>query len=334
MAERTSQDVEVLRSRYETRLEELDALRREMRRQLAEELDRRVQEKVEELNVIIENLKGQPYNSREVQEGRQEFKERVKEIEQEVEELLPEVPDDEPDRPFTGKAGEAVRIASLGLEGELLNNPGSGDAVVAEFPKGAHASLGLAFDAVDLEHADDQLAGLPGFARRFTRVGLGQRAGSRDTLLDFGLGQSAQSDHCLAVPMRGPSAQRIAGLLILFLGAIPPGVADCRLFFRGRGALKIFRGGVLQQGIVALGEHGVGFFPVSLHRGCILSHGQICLGIGGVALNFEGGETFVNVKQGDRFVKRPVKLGLETETEAVVLNGLPVGAEVKLNSSY
>ncbi|HUV05503.1 MAG TPA: endonuclease MutS2 [Armatimonadota bacterium] len=130
LAERTSRDVETLKSRYEKRLEELEALRREMRQQLAEEVDRRVREKIEDLDQIVEELKKQPKApQKKLQKGRERFKQRVKEIRQEVEELMP-APYEEPGEPFTLKAGDLVRLTTFGIDGELLNNPGEGDALV------------------------------------------------------------------------------------------------------------------------------------------------------------------------------------------------------------
>jgi len=130
LAERTSRDVQTLKSRYEQRLEELEALRREMRQQLADEVDRRVREKIEELDQIIEELKKQPEAPQgKLHEGRERFKRRVKEVRQEVEELLPPAYE-EPGEPFVLKAGDPVRLTTFDIDGELLNNPGEGDALV------------------------------------------------------------------------------------------------------------------------------------------------------------------------------------------------------------
>jgi len=133
LAERASRDVETLKSRYEQRLEELEVLRRDMRRQLAEEVDRRVREKIEGLDRVIEELKKQPEPpAKKIHEGRERFKERVKEIRQEVEEILPPVREEpeEPEEPFVLKAGDAVTVTTFNVDGELLNDPGEGDALV------------------------------------------------------------------------------------------------------------------------------------------------------------------------------------------------------------
>lgn len=130
LAERVSRDVETLRSRYEQRLQEMEILRRDMGQQLAEEVDRRVREKMDELDAIIEDLKKQPQPpAKKVQKGRERFKKRVKEIRQEVEEILPPVYD-EPEEPFVLKAGDPVLVTTFNVEGELLNDPGEGDALV------------------------------------------------------------------------------------------------------------------------------------------------------------------------------------------------------------
>ncbi|MHB0998000.1 MAG: endonuclease MutS2 [Armatimonadota bacterium] len=129
IAERTSKDVEVLRTRYEDRLDEMESLRREMKRQIAEELDRKVHEKVEELDYIINELKQQKTENRTVHEGRQMFKERVKEIETEVEEMLPPVFEDTEEN-VKLKAGDNVKVTTFNLDGILMNNPDDGDAQV------------------------------------------------------------------------------------------------------------------------------------------------------------------------------------------------------------
>jgi DNA mismatch repair protein MutS2 len=130
LAERTSKDLDTLKSRYEVRLEEMETLRREIRQQLAEEVDRQVREKVAELEQVIQELKAMPQPVvKEIEQKRQRFKKRVKEIRQEVEEILPPVYE-EPDKPFTLKAGDFVRVTTYHVDGELLNDPGDGEALV------------------------------------------------------------------------------------------------------------------------------------------------------------------------------------------------------------
>jgi DNA mismatch repair protein MutS2 len=130
LAERTSRDAELLKSRYEHRLEELEALRREMRQQLADEVERRVRQKIDELDAVIEELKKKPRTSpKKLQEGRRRFKERVAEIEQEIEEILPPVYE-ESDEPFVLKAGDRVVVKTFNVEGDLLNDPAEGEAHV------------------------------------------------------------------------------------------------------------------------------------------------------------------------------------------------------------
>ena len=130
LAERTSKDLDTLKSRYEHRLEEMEILWREIRQQLAEEVDRQVREKVAELEQVIQELKALPKPEiKEIEQRRQRFKKRVKEIRQEVEEILPPVYE-EPDKPFVLKAGDYVRITTYHVDGELLNDPGDGEALV------------------------------------------------------------------------------------------------------------------------------------------------------------------------------------------------------------
>ncbi len=130
IAERTSRDAEILRSRYEHRLEEIEELRREMRQQLAGEVERRVKEKVAELDEIILDLRTHPEKTEQVvQESRERFKHRVKELRAEVEETL-EPAYEEPDEPYVLKKGDSVRVTTFGLDGQLLTEPGTSDAVV------------------------------------------------------------------------------------------------------------------------------------------------------------------------------------------------------------
>jgi DNA mismatch repair protein MutS2 len=130
LAERTSHDVEILRSRYEQRLVDLEALKRDLRRQVAEEVDRQVRDKVAELDEIIAEMKTEPEQTvAKVSEGRRRFRRRVKEIRQEIDQLLPDVYD-RPDEPFILKKGDRVTVTTLDVDGELLGDPGDADAVV------------------------------------------------------------------------------------------------------------------------------------------------------------------------------------------------------------
>ena len=130
LAERASRDVEILKSRYERRLEELEALKRELRREVAEEIDLRVREKLDEMEAVIADLKTLPQPTpKKVSESRQRVKRRVKEIRAEVEDVLPPVYE-EPEEPFVLKKGDLVRVITLDIDGELLEDPKGEDAVV------------------------------------------------------------------------------------------------------------------------------------------------------------------------------------------------------------
>ncbi len=129
LAERMSRDVEILKTRYEQRLEELEAVRRDLRNQLTDEVERRVREKIEELDSVIEDLKKQQAPAaKKLHEGRRRFKERVEEIHQELEELAPVY--EEPAESFVLRAGDTVRVTTLDVDGELLKDPSGGDALV------------------------------------------------------------------------------------------------------------------------------------------------------------------------------------------------------------
>ncbi|MDI6827026.1 MAG: endonuclease MutS2 [Armatimonadota bacterium] len=129
IAERISRDVKELKKRYEKRLEELEILRRELRQQLAEEIDRRVRKKIEELDQIIQEIKKTGRQPQKLDENRRKFKQQVREIREEVEEILPTV-EEEPEEPFVFKAGDWVKVTTFNVDGELLNDPGEGDALV------------------------------------------------------------------------------------------------------------------------------------------------------------------------------------------------------------
>lgn len=128
-AERVSRDVEILRRRYEERIEEVDALRRDMRRQLTEEVNRRVGEKIHEMEAIIQDLKREGAQPKKLQQNRERFKESIRDLEEEVENMLPTAVEEVEEAPVL-KAGDRVRVMSFGIEGDLLNGPGSGDAIV------------------------------------------------------------------------------------------------------------------------------------------------------------------------------------------------------------
>lgn len=130
IAERREKDAEILKSRYEQRLDEVEELRREMRMQVAAEVDRRVREKVAELDEIILDLKTHPKKTQQiVQEAKQQFKSRVKELKKEVDDTLePEY--EEPDEDVVIKKGDTVTVTTFGLDGQLLSEPGDGDVQV------------------------------------------------------------------------------------------------------------------------------------------------------------------------------------------------------------
>ncbi|HAH86770.1 MAG TPA: endonuclease MutS2 [Armatimonadetes bacterium] len=127
-AARASRSVDELKSRYEKGLQELEETRRQMRRKVAEEIDKGVRERMELLDEIILDIKSAPSSGKRVQQNRELFKEVVAEIHREVEDVLPvaslPMEDGEPCK------GDRVMVVSYGVEGELLNSPGSGDAVI------------------------------------------------------------------------------------------------------------------------------------------------------------------------------------------------------------
>lgn len=130
IAVRTSKDAEILRSRYEERLDEVEALRREIKRQMAEEFDRKLRGKMQELDIILDEVKHHKDEPKTVQTARELFKEHVKEIETEIDEMLPPPIEDLVDGAAIPKAGDNVRIASFNMDGILMNNPGDGEAIV------------------------------------------------------------------------------------------------------------------------------------------------------------------------------------------------------------
>jgi DNA mismatch repair protein MutS2 len=119
LAEKASKDAEMLKHQYEQRLEELNKLKREIRQQLAEDLER-----------ILTELRKQPeLPQRVIEESRQRFKERVKQVRNDLEELASDTVE-EPLEHFYPKAGDRVLVSSLGVDGELLNDPSDDEAVV------------------------------------------------------------------------------------------------------------------------------------------------------------------------------------------------------------
>jgi len=130
VAERMSRDVETLKLRYEQRLQELEKLRRDAFKQVSEEIERRVRERIKELDLIIEHLKKSgPARRDVVDETRKKFKECVAVIREEVDSVVPELRE-ESEEPFVLKVGDRVRIVSFDVEGELLSDPGQEEALV------------------------------------------------------------------------------------------------------------------------------------------------------------------------------------------------------------
>lgn len=129
MAERASKDAEILRSRYEERLDELERIKRELRAQFAEEFDRKIREKIDELDVLLDEIKAHKDEPKVVHEARQLFKEYINEVDREVNAMLPPVRA-EIDENYTPQPGDNVRIITLDVDGVLMNNPQDAEAQV------------------------------------------------------------------------------------------------------------------------------------------------------------------------------------------------------------
>lgn len=125
LAERTSRDVEKLRERYETGLSEVKAIRRDVRKKAADEIDARVREKIEDLDRVLSELKAAGGDQKAVQKAREEFKKTVAEVYEEVEDIAP-VEELVLEEPVGLKAGDRVMVNTFGAEGELLQL-GDGD---------------------------------------------------------------------------------------------------------------------------------------------------------------------------------------------------------------
>lgn len=129
LAARASKDAEILRNRYEERLYEVEAIKREIKTQMAEEFNKKIRDKVAELDIVLDEIKSHKEEPKTVHEAKQIFKEQVAEIEEEIDEMMPVTEIDE-DNEYIPKAGDNVRLTTYNLDGVLLNDQNDDEAQV------------------------------------------------------------------------------------------------------------------------------------------------------------------------------------------------------------
>ncbi len=133
-AERARVEAQMLRRRYQEQLDGLDALRREARQKAQEDarvLLRRAQEKMD--NTLSE-LRRAGTEGKRTERARQAIQSIGQELQSSIERDLSPAPTlpiapDIPDRPL--RRGDRVQITSLGMAGELLDDPHGADSPVA-----------------------------------------------------------------------------------------------------------------------------------------------------------------------------------------------------------
>lgn len=125
-AERARRDAELLRDRAEQELNELEALRREVRQKAMEEARAAIRKAQQKADNILADLRRAREASRETERSRQDLREIEHELADEIDTVLnlPQEPEEvvvETTRPL--RSGDRVRVASLGLVGTLLADP-------------------------------------------------------------------------------------------------------------------------------------------------------------------------------------------------------------------
>jgi DNA mismatch repair protein MutS2 len=129
-AERARIEAQMLKRRYQDQLESLDALRREVRQKAQDEsraLIKRAQEKFD--NTLAE-MRRVSAEGKQTERARQAIKEIGHDLQTAVRQQLAEEQESQiveiaPDRPL--RRGDRVRVASLGMIGEVLEAPHDGD---------------------------------------------------------------------------------------------------------------------------------------------------------------------------------------------------------------
>lgn len=96
---------------------------------MAEEFNKKIRDKVAELDIVLDEIKSHKEEPKTVHEAKQIFKEQVAEIEEEIDEMMPVTEIDE-DNEYIPKAGDNVRLTTYNLDGVLLNDQNDDEAQV------------------------------------------------------------------------------------------------------------------------------------------------------------------------------------------------------------
>jgi len=130
-AERLSGELEDLKKRYEARLRDLEILRREAKERAAEEARVLIRRNTEKMENIIGELRRLGKEGRKTQSARKKMKDTSDDLLGGIGVENDPLPVEEADVPQTLRAGERVRVVSLGgAEGEVLADARDNEALV------------------------------------------------------------------------------------------------------------------------------------------------------------------------------------------------------------
>lgn len=129
-AERARIESQMLRRRYQEQLEGLDALRREARAKAQEEAQALIKRAQEKVNNTIAELRRANAEGKRTERARQAVNDIGRDLQTAIQQKLSEdhpsrLADVEPDRPL--RRGDRVRVSTLGMVGELLEDARDND---------------------------------------------------------------------------------------------------------------------------------------------------------------------------------------------------------------
>jgi DNA mismatch repair protein MutS2 len=124
-AERARVEAQMLRRRYQEQLESLDALRREARQKAQDEARALIKRAQDKFDNTIAELRRANSEGKRTERARQAINDIGRDLQTAIQKQLAEEPaariaDVEPDRPL--RRGDRVRVVSLGMTGELLED--------------------------------------------------------------------------------------------------------------------------------------------------------------------------------------------------------------------
>jgi DNA mismatch repair protein MutS2 len=123
-------EMEHLREQYETRVREIEDVRRTIRKQAEEEARAILRKATERAENIIEELRKMNRGTRKGASARQRLGTLKREVSEELAPATPEVVEPPVEAGHVYRKGDRVRVTTLGMDGELLETPKDGSVAV------------------------------------------------------------------------------------------------------------------------------------------------------------------------------------------------------------